>query len=264
MNAQAQMPATRLAVGFMPRPVSVVPFPTAARSPGRREVGALSIIAHDLKGPLANLSLLIGALGIENAKTPADRRTGLTQRAERLIERLEQLLGGLIERERLFGDPLGVLPGDADLGDLVRTVVSCNEAAAERRFVRLQVRVSGDLPIRGDGELLMQAVDNLLSNAIRHTVPGGRVTVEASTVPSGDVEIRVRDEGRGLDDTEIARAFRPFVRLGGAGTPGPGGNGLGLWIVRLIAENHGGRISAGRNASGRGMTFALTLPRDGK
>lgn len=240
----------------------------------RRRIGALAIIAHDLKAPLANLDLLLGAMAIENAKAAPDgrpggrpdRRTGLTQRAERLVVRLTQLLDGLIERERTFGDPLVVVTRDHDMGAILRTVASCNEAAAERRFVRLRVRVSGALPIRGDGELLIQAIDNLVANAIRHTEPGGRVLCEADARDTGEVVVRIRDGGAGLAPSEIAQLFRPFIRVGalaGAGAePGSAcGHGLGLWIVRLIAENHGGRVTAERTPGARGTTFALTLPR---
>jgi signal transduction histidine kinase len=225
-----------------------------------RAVGALSIIAHDLKGPLANLALLVSAIGMENAKARPDRRTALAQRAERLIDRLDQMLSGLIERERAFGDPLALVAGERELGALLGVVAACNEASAERRYVRLETRIAGSLPIRGDGELIMQAIDNLLSNAIRHTPPGGRVTCTAGVEADGFVSVRIRDSGKGMDDDALARAFRPFARLGTAGGAAGKGHGLGLWIVRLIAENHGGRVTAARNPSGHGMTFTLTLP----
>jgi signal transduction histidine kinase len=231
----------------------------------RRRVGTLAIIAHDLKAPLANLDLLLGAMAIENSRAAPDRRTGLTQRAERLVARLSQLLDALIERERTYGDPLAVVTREHDLGAILRTVASCNEAAAERRFVRLHVRVAGTLPIRGDGELLMQAIDNLVANAVRHTEPGGRVLCEADTRDTGEVVVRIRDGGAGLSPAETAQLFRPFIRVGGltgnAGKADGAPHGLGLWIVRLIAENHGGRVTVERTPGARGTTFALTLPR---
>jgi two-component system heavy metal sensor histidine kinase CusS len=251
------------------QPHSLGTVATAGRAPvrgpidgeqERRRVGTLAIIAHDLKAPLANLDLLLGAMAIENAKAGPDRRTGLTQRAERLVARLSQLLDALIERERAYGDPLAIVAREHDLGAILRTVASCNEAAAERRFVRLQVRVSGALPIRGDGELLMQAIDNLIANAVRHTEPGGRVLCEADARDTGEVVVRIRDGGAGLGAADIAQLFRPFIRVGALADDGAG-HGLGLWIVRLVAENHGGRVSAERTPGARGTTFALSLPR---
>ncbi|MSU88453.1 hypothetical protein GE300_02330 [Rhodobacteraceae bacterium 2CG4] len=223
--------------------------------------GALAIVAHDLKGPLANLSLLVDAIGIENAKAPRPRLTELTARADALVDRLQGVLMGLLDRTRLHGDPLAVVAQDVDLAQLIARAVAGNAPLAAERRVRVVADDTGPLWIRGDAETLLQALDNLVNNAVKHAAPGGIVACEATRIDDGGVAVLVRDDGPGLSDGDLARAFRPFTRLSAVSDATAPGSGLGLWIVRLIAENHGGRIDAANNADRRGATFTLRLPR---
>jgi two-component system, OmpR family, sensor histidine kinase SenX3 len=223
--------------------------------------GALAVVAHDLRGPLANLSLLIEAIDAGSASMSAERRGVLTGRAARLVERLERLLTSLIHRARSWGDPLAVIVQDVDLTDLIRTAVALNESLAVARGIGLEVVAAKNLMLRGDPELLLQAVENLVNNALKYTPCGGHVVCLAMAGDDGLFEVRVVDEGPGLTDADLARAFRPFTRLSAVSDTPMAATGLGLWIVRLIAENHGGRIEAANNVGGPGATFRLCLPR---
>lgn len=220
-------------------------------------VGALTILAHDMRGPLASLRLLVEAMG--SAASGPEAVTRRARKADRLIQSLDGMLGSILERARRSGDPLACVPGEVDLVSLVEEVAALNLPAAERRNVRLHCLSIEPLVIEADAQLIRQAVDNLLSNAIKHTRRGGLVRIEAGLL-NGEAIVRVTDEGPGLTDADLRRAFRPFTTLSARADDGAPANGVGLYIVRLIAERHGGRIEAGRNRSGRGSVFTLRLP----
>jgi signal transduction histidine kinase len=147
-----------------------------------------------------------------------------------------------------------------DAGALVREVVAANRPSAERKSQIVSVAAPEDLVLSGDQDRLREAIDNLVSNAIKYTPSGGSIGVQVNAVPDG-IEISVRDDGAGLMPEDMARLFGRFQRLSAKPTAGESSTGLGLSIVKKIAELHGGRISARSDGPGRGSTFTLVLPR---
>jgi two-component system, OmpR family, sensor histidine kinase SenX3 len=222
--------------------------------------GALSIVAHDLRGPLANLSLLIEGMACCEDDHPRDRVTHLAQKAERLIGRLDAMLTELLQRARASGDPLAFTPSYINIAELVDTVIAHNEPLARSRSLRLRRNLAEPTFIWGCQDLLMQALDNLLNNAIRHSRRGGQVECEVVPLNSGGIEIRIVDEGPGLTPRDVTRAFRPFTQLSAHTDSAGGSTGLGLWIVRIVAERHGGHVQAANRKDGTGAVFTLCLP----
>ena len=113
---------------------------------------------------------------------------------------------------------------------------------------------------RGDEDRIVEALDNLVFNAIKYSHPGQKITVSARQLPD-TIEIEVRDEGQGLTGEDCARAFRQFQRLSAKPTAGESATGLGLAIVKAIAEAHGGTVNVSSAGKGQGATFTLSLPR---
>lgn len=222
--------------------------------------GALAIVAHDLKGPLANLSLLVESISAEASERCCERIARQAQRAEQLIDRLDAMLSAILQRSRTHGDALEFTPADVDVIDIAEAVVGHNQPLAARRAVRLHCFCAEPTRVHGDAQLLMQAIDNLVSNAVKHTRRGGRVVCEVQAGDEGGAVIRIIDEGPGLQPHDLARAFRPFTRLSARADHGAPSHGLGLWIVRLIAERHGGRVEAENRSGGNGAIFTLRLP----
>jgi signal transduction histidine kinase len=235
---------------------------TGGPATARAALDALTVLAHDVRGPLASLALLVEAMSEAGAAAgEAATRIGRhAARAEQIIERLDGMLTGLLDRARRSGDALA--PGDEplDLADLVETVVALNRPLAEGRGVRLHCLVADPPHARGDAHLIMQALDNLLANAIGFTPKAGLVLCEAAPAENGDVLVRVTDEGPGLSPAEMARLFRPYPKVARPAPTTRRSTGLGLSIAHRIASAHGGSLTVESRGHGHGASFLLRLP----
>jgi len=222
-------------------------------------LNALTIIAHDLRGPLTNLSLMIELIETQAQVRALDKVAITSKKAQNLIGELECLLEGFLRRAQETGDPLSFKPARVDLAEVVRMAVALNQATAQSRNVTFDCSGIEAGAISGDRALLREAVSNLVSNAVKYAPAGSKVTCSVA-IDAGQAVIKVQDEGQGLTEFDLKRAFRPFTtlstRYAGKGTSW----GLGLWIVRLIAERHGGQVSAASHGTWRGSEFSLHLP----
>ena len=219
-------------------------------------LGTLSIIAHDLRGPLANLAILVELMEAYAKVQAFERVASSARKAQGTIDALSAMLNGFLERTRETGDPLAFKPGLVDLAEVTRQVMALNAPVAESRDITLENPRIVPLVVQGDKRLLVEALDNLVGNAIRH-IPQGSVVTLGVTPRGRDAVLAVSDNGPGLSDQDLKRAFRPFAAL--SSRKGPS-FGLGLWITRLIAERHGGRVEVGARRPGGGACFELCLP----
>lgn len=231
--------------------------------PGQqRDLSLLTIIAHDLRSPLANLAVLIESMETAALAGDAAGLCARKQSAYRLIQHLDALLGGMLNRARTKGDPLRLDSEQIDLAEVVNAALDVNQPIAERRAITLSHSGSSATSVLGDRTLLVEAVDNLLSNAIRHSEP--RSTIDCEVLERGSrAVIRVRDRGCGLTERQMRRLFQPFASSCGRNDlkgDGNSGCGLGLWIAKLIAERHGGHIEASSPGADLGAVFELHLP----
>ncbi len=200
--------------------------------------GPLAVLAHELRSPVAAL----GAIAEAYPAADDARRRRLLELAGAAAASLERLLAdALVDSFRLERFDAGPLV--ADVSDL----------AALRGAVIASETESG-LVVDGDPDRLRQALDNLISNAVGHSPRDGTVTVRARRVGES-VVISVSDEGEGIASDDVARAFEPGVRL----TASRPGSGLGLAVVRAIAQAHGGEVEV-ESSPGQGATFRLVLP----
>jgi signal transduction histidine kinase len=187
--------------------------------------------SHELRTPLTALRLRLENLE-RDVRAPAQRDLSA---ALREVERLSRMVEGLLALARADA---GTAPaGSVDTGALVRDRVDTWRTLAEERKVSLVADTDGAVTARTTPERLVQVLDNLVTNALEHSPPGGTVTVSVQSMPGG-VELRVRDEGAGMSDEQRAHAFDRFWRVGS----GHGGSGLGLAIVRKLVEADEGEV----------------------
>jgi two-component system, OmpR family, sensor histidine kinase SenX3 len=222
-------------------------------------LNALTIIVHDLRGPLANLSVLIELIETYVAMQAHERVKASTDKAQRIIESLDALLNGFLQRTRDTGDPLSYTPALLDVTDTVMAAAELNRPVAESRGITIDCSDLKASVIEGDKRLLVEAVDNLISNAVKYAPEGSTVTCETRR-DGGDVVIAVSDAGQGLSELDLKRAFRPFATLSARYQHKSSSWGLGLWIVRLIAERHGGHVDVSARGQSNGARFEIRIP----
>jgi PAS domain S-box-containing protein len=213
-----------------------------------------SVVAHDLRQPLAAIS--VSAVMTERATNDPK----VLKNVERIIaaaKRMNRMVGDLMDLSRLEAHRLELLRQPVDVPALVRASVErYSLEAADRSF---DVRVQGDVRHAcADPDRVTQVMENLLTNAIKYGTAGSPIVVTIAH-DGGDVVIAVTNEGRALMAEEIEHLFERFQRTDSAKRARIQGVGLGLYITRSLVEAHGGRMSAESTPQGTN-TFRFTLP----
>jgi hypothetical protein len=212
--------------------------------------------SHELRTPLANLRAELD-LALRRARTTEELEAALRSASEE-TDRLVRLAEDLLVLARAKGARLPVRREELDPGELVRDIVGTFAGRASERGILLEHHEQDGLRASVDPLRIRQAVGNLIDNALRHTPPSGRVSVDLAR-RDGDLAITVADTGAGFSPTFVPRAFEPFSRDDAARTRTDGGAGLGLAIVRAIAEAHGGSVEVRNRAQG-GAEVILSIP----
>ncbi len=227
------------------------PSSASGQDAGGREADAVSLIVHDIRSPLTVLRGYLEILG----RSPDDlQRVRALEAAKDAVARVDELLDDLVSATT-GADVLGprVLER-VRLAQLVREVSATFAGVTDRDFA---VSVSEGATVLGDPSRIRQALENLISNAISFSDPGTRVLVSVEN-SAGRVLLAVDDEGVGIPEDRQEEVFLRGTRL--APDPCQPGSGLGLYIVREIAEGHGGSARAERAPWGRGTRLIIDLP----
>jgi PAS domain S-box-containing protein len=217
----------------------------------------VSVVSHELRTPLTSVR---GALGLLEGGLLADA----PPKAQRMIaiavestDRLIRLINDILDVERIASGNLAASRRECSADELVARAVREMRGLAVQAGVTLDTtRSTGRL--HADSDRIVQALTNLLGNAIKFSPPGGIVRISAAE-QAGSVLFTVSDEGRGIPADQLEAVFGRFVQLDSADTRDQGGTGLGLAICRGIVELHGGRIWA-ESAPGQGANFKVMLP----
>jgi signal transduction histidine kinase len=216
----------------------------------------VAVVAHDLRSPLAVISLATA-----HARRQIDRPQLLPlqlARIDRATTRISRLVEDLIEGSRIEEGAFALATDLVDLVPVLQESVELLRPLAEEKRLRLALDHAKSIPrVRVDRHRLLQVCSNLLGNAIKFTPAGGEVSV--SVFPEAEhIRIRVADTGPGIPPEDLPNVFTRFWHSTAARTPGAG---LGLYIAKALVEAHGGRIWV-ESEPGHGSAFQFTLPLD--
>jgi signal transduction histidine kinase len=223
----------------------------------------LGTVAHDLKNPLGVIlgrtEILQDLLAFD--PVPADRMRYQLQHIRDCARRLTFMVDDLITNAMNDALDIAIRREPLDIAGLAGEVVAANRPLAERKGQTVRFTGVPSLTLGGDQERLREAIENLVGNAIKYSPVGG--TIEVSVAREGDEAVcAVRDEGPGLSPEDIGRVFGRFQRLSAKPTGGESSTGLGLSIVKRIAELHSGQARACSPGPGCGAVFSIHLPID--
>jgi two-component system, OmpR family, sensor kinase len=211
----------------------------------------LMSVSHELRTPLTAIRGHVEALR-EGVVTDEEMRTASLTVIAAEAERLERLVGDVLDLAKLGAHRFTVLREEVEMERLVERAYAAFSEEARRRGIEYRQSVEAKPVIISDGDRVLQIITNLLSNAFRWTPDGGEIELEL-TATDGSVYVAVDDSGPGIPPVERERIFRPFWSRDGRGT------GLGLAIARELAAALGGRIRL-ETSSETGSRFELVLP----
>lgn len=219
----------------------------------------IALVSHELRTPLTSIRgyLELVADDAAAAGLPPEALEWLSV-IDRNADRLLSLVEDLLISAQAHSGSLALTQSEFDVGTVVRECAEACAPAAAAREVRLDCFAEPGLLITGDPGRIGQVVDNLVSNALKFTPPGGRVELLVSR-HDGGVRIEVADSGMGIPADEQHRLFDRFFRTARAQDEAIAGAGLGLSIAKAIVEAHRGQISC-HSVEGEGTTFAVDLP----
>jgi PAS domain S-box-containing protein len=254
--------AARLGDGFVAawRDVTVSKEQEAAlRDADRRKDEFLAMLAHELRNPLASIRTAVEVQRHLDVPDPKLRR--MRDVIARQADQLTRMVDDLLDVSRISQGKIHLRRESFDLASLVARAVETSRPLIDAAGHRLEVALPEEtVALEGDLARLAQALSNLLNNAAKYTEPGGNIELTAEA-RNGEVVVRVKDDGIGIPAEMLPNVFDLFAQAERSRERAQGGLGIGLALVRNIAEMHGGKAEAFSDGPGQGSELILRLPR---
>jgi len=230
----------------------------AAREGDRRKDEFLAMLGHELRNPLAPVLNAVQVMRALSSDHPALRRA--QDVVERQIHSLTRLVDDLLDVSRITRGKIELRQAPVELADVIRNAIETNRPLMESQRHELSITVPPDAVwLYADATRLEQVLANLLNNAAKYTTPGGKIWLSA--VREGDQAlVRVRDTGIGIAPELLPKVFDIFVQEERSLDRTQGGLGLGLTLVKNLAQMHGGSVEVHSDGPGKGSEFVLRLP----
>jgi signal transduction histidine kinase len=220
----------------------------------------LGTVAHDLKNPLGVIlgrtEMLTELIGASSSK---ESITAQVEHIRDATKRLTSMVDHLISDAMADAFDITIRREPVDIAALVSEVAEANQPTAMNKQQVISVSAPSGHPTMCDSDRMREAIDNLVSNAIKYSPIGGKIGLLVTHDDKHTI-IRITDEGAGLSPEDLGRLFGRFQRLSAKPTAGESSTGLGLSIVKRIIDMHGGKVTADSAGPGQGSTFAIVLP----
>lgn len=216
----------------------------------------VSTVSHELRTPMTVVHGLGQTLERRWEDLPSERRSDLLRRIDQNAERLAVMVRSLVDTSALDRGELVATTSPVALAERVAAVLGRSASLFEEHPI--EVEVPDELAVEADPSLLEHVIENLLTNAARHTPPGTRVWVRARR-DGPDIEVEVADDGPGIPAVDLPHVLERFYRVGEPTTRPSGGLGLGLALSQQVLEAHGRELTV-RSEPGVGTSFVFRLP----
>jgi PAS domain S-box-containing protein len=231
---------------------------TERRALDRMKDEFISTVSHELRTPLTSVR---GALGLLSGGTLANRPDKAQQMLDIAInnsDRLIRLINDILDIERIGSGKAELHSVICSIEELLRRAASFQQNLVMKPDIRLFINAD-NVTVWADPDRILQTLNNLISNAIKFSYPGGEIRLTARNLDENEAIIEVSDQGRGIPADKLESIFDRFHQVDASDSRALGGTGLGLAICRSIVTQHGGRIWATSNPV-KGATFHFTLP----
>jgi ligand-binding sensor domain-containing protein/signal transduction histidine kinase len=227
----------------------------------------MGIVAHDLKNPLSNIKMLAALLRQESNKLSPEEIEEFSTDILRASERMFDLITNLLNVNAIEQGGVKLHPSTFDVQALVRDIMHCYVQAALTKHIELHYEnhiapTNSEVAVFADRHAALQIIDNLVSNAVKYSPHGKNVTIRLVRGSAPQLmRVEIQDQGPGLSESDKKRLFGKYTRLSAQPTGGESSTGLGLSIVKKLAEAMGGHVWC-ESELGKGATFIVELPCD--
>jgi two-component system CheB/CheR fusion protein len=225
----------------------------------RRKDEFLAMLSHELRNPLAPI---LNAIEIIERAGPGEEELRSTFQAviARQVQHMKRLLDDLLDVSRVSRGKIELRKQPVELATLLRQAVEVSRPLLTEKRQQLAQKLGHEpMPLEADPTRVIQVFANILNNAAKFTPAGGHITL-SSAVDAGNAVVKIRDDGAGMSDALLARAFELFAQETRAFDRAQGGLGIGLTLVKTLVKMHGGSVHAFSEGPGRGTELMVRLP----
>ena len=228
----------------------------ALKEADRRKDEFLAILAHELRNPLAPIRNSLHILRLAAGNHPTTER--VSELMERQVNHMVRLVDDLFEVSRITRGKIELRKERVQVAVVLRGAVETSRSLIEASHHQLRLDLPAQpLTIDGDPVRLTQVFANLLNNAAKYTPDGGRIDLEVED-EGEHVAVSIRDTGAGIPAEMLPRVFDPFIQGNRSNGKSPGGLGIGLTLVKMLVEMHGGAVEAHSDGPGQGSEFVVS------
>lgn len=219
----------------------------------------LSLASHQLRTPATGVKQYMGMVLQGFAGDISPQQKEFLQKAYESNDRQLHIINDILHLAKLDAGRIVLSKTTFDMSELTRSVIDEQTDSAHDGEVELTSRMPKRMEVYADSHMMRMVIENLISNAIKYTNPGGKVTVSIKSTGK-NIEVAVRDTGVGIDENDLDKLFKQFSRVANERSHLVSGTGVGLYLVKNLIELHGGNVTVS-SRGGKGTVFTLLFPR---